>query len=201
MSPYADILSLIQGAAATPWLAPLAIILSTFILEDAAMVGTGVLAADGVVSVPVGLAALWIGIALGDFWLYGMGRLAITHPRIRRWVEHERVQPLRGWLDDKLFSVVTATRFLPGMRLPTYLACGFFALPFKRFATAVVVGTLIWVPLLFGAAYLFGYYTLDWLGIWRWPIALAAVAVLIFAGRRHWKQVMEESGTIEQPHA
>src|SRR5690348_1475031 len=126
MSPYADILSLIQGAAGNPWLQALAIIVATFILEDAAMVGTGVLASSGAVSIGVGLASLWVGIVLGDFWLYGMGSLAITRPRIRRWVEHERVQPLKGWLEDRLFAVVTATRFLPGMRLPTYLACGFF---------------------------------------------------------------------------
>ncbi|MGH7175523.1 MAG: DedA family protein [Minisyncoccia bacterium] len=192
MSPYTEILSLIQGASATPWLVPFAIILSTFILEDAAMVGVGVLAADGAISVPVGLISLWAGIALGDLGLYGIGRLAITHPRIRRWVEHERLAPLKGWIDEQLFSIVTATRFLPGMRLPTYLACGFFSLPFRRFAEAVLVGTLIWVPLLFGAAYLFGYYTLDWLGLWRWPIAFAAVAVLVILGRRHWNKFMEE---------
>jgi membrane protein DedA with SNARE-associated domain len=193
MSPYAEILSFIASATASPWLAGLAIIVATFILEDAAMVGTGVLAASGQVSIATGLIALFIGIALGDFGLYGLGRLAITHPRIRKWVTHKKVAPLRQWLDDELFSVVTATRFLPGMRLPTYLACGFFSLPFKRFATAVLAGVAVWVPLLFGASYLFGYYTLDWLGVWRWPIALVAVVILILVGRRHWKHVMEES--------
>lgn len=197
MSPYGYILSLIQSAAATPWLVPLAIILSTFILEDAAMVGAGVLAADGVIGVWTAALSLFAGIVLGDFWLYGMGRLAITHPTIRRWVEHARVAPLKGWLDDQLFSAVTATRFLPGMRLPTYLACGFFALPFKRFAVAVVSGSLLWVPLLFGAAYFFGYYTLEWLGLWRWPIAIAAVFLLGFLGRRHWNKAMRESGMKE----
>jgi membrane protein DedA with SNARE-associated domain len=83
------------------------------------------------------------------------------------------------------------------MRLPTYLACGFFSLPFGRFAEAVIIGSLIWVPLLFGAAYFFGYYTLDWLGLWRWPIALAAVGVLVFAGRRHWKHTLAARGTTD----
>jgi membrane protein DedA with SNARE-associated domain len=200
MSPYADILSLIQGASATPLLVPLAIIVATFVLEDGASVAVGVLAADGAVGVLVGLISLWAGIVLGDFWLYGMGRLAITHPRIRRWVEHHRVQAVKRWVDDRLFGVVTSARFLPGMRLPTYLACGFFSLSFKRFAEAVVVGTVIWVPLLFGAAYLFGYYTLDWLGIWRWPIALGAVAALIAFGRRHWNRVIDESAESSPVH-
>ena len=194
MSPYGYIFSLLQGATVTPWLVPIAIVLATFILEDAAMVGVGILAADGVISVPVGLISLWAGIALGDLGLYGIGRLAITHPTIRRWVEHKRVLPLKQWLDEQLFSAVTATRFLPGMRLPTYLACGFFKLPFRRFAIAVVSGTLIWVPLLFGAAYIFGVYTFSWLDIWRWPIALGAVFILFLVGRRRWNKTMQESG-------
>lgn len=193
MSPYAFITSLIASSAGSVFFTSFSIVVATFILEDAAMVGTGVLAADGHISIATGLISLFAGIALGDFGLYGLGRLAITHPKIRAWVTHRRALPVKRWLDGQLFSVVTATRFLPGMRLPTYLACGFFSLDFKRFAVAVLSGVAVWVPLLFGASYLFGYYTLDWLGLWRWPIALIAIGVLILVGRRHWRKVMEET--------
>jgi membrane protein DedA with SNARE-associated domain len=176
-----------------PWVVPLAIILGTFILEDAATVGVGVLAADGHIGIALGIISLAAGVALGDFGLYWLGRLAITHPRIRRWVEHERIAPVKNWLHGSLMQTVITVRFLPGMRLPTYLACGFFSVPFKRFAPPVLVATLIWTPLLFTASYLFGYYTIDWLGIWRWPIALAALLVLVLLGRRHWRHVIEES--------
>lgn len=193
MSPYAFITSLIAGAAGSYWLAPLAIILATFILEDAATVGVGVLAASGDVGIIIGLISLYIGIVLGDFGLYGLGRLAITHPRIRSWVEHKKVARVKDWLHESVTPTVITTRFLPGMRLPTYLACGFFKVPFRKFATPVLIAVVLWTPFLFTASYLFGYYTLDWLGLWRWPIALAALLILFLVGRRHWRHVMEES--------
>lgn len=193
MSPYADIFSLIQSAAGMPWVVPLAIIAATFILEDAATVGVGVLASGGHISILVGIVSLFVGIALGDFGLYWLGRLALIHPGIRRWVEHKKVAGVKGFIHESLTPTVITVRFLPGMRLPTYLACGFFNVPFRRFAPPVLAAGLIWTPLLFTASYLFGYYTLDWLGVWRWPIALAALLALFLIGRRHWKHVMEES--------
>jgi membrane protein DedA with SNARE-associated domain len=193
MSPYSFIFSLIQSATGTPWMVPLVIILATFILEDAATVGVGVLAADGHIGIAVGVVSLFIGIALGDFGLYGLGRLAITHPTIRRWVERKNVARVGAWLHESVAPTVITVRFLPGMRLPTYLACGFFSVPFRRYVLPVLAAVLVWTPLLFTASYLFGYYTLDWLGIWRWPIAFGALFVLVLLGRRHWRHVLQES--------
>lgn len=184
---------LLQGPMTTSVGTALVIILATFILEDATMVAVGVMAADRLVSIPLGLGSLAAGIALGDMGLYGIGRLAITHPRLRRWVHSERFKPFRAWLDRKLYSTVIAARFLPGARLPTYLACGFFAVPFQRFGVPVAAATIVWSTLLFACSYYFGVYTLGFLGVWRWPIAFACLAVLYLGGRAHWKRVTRDA--------
>jgi membrane protein DedA with SNARE-associated domain len=171
----------------------LAIILATFILEDATMVAVGVMAADSLVSVPLALGSLAAGIALGDLGLYGIGRLAITHPRLRRWLHSERFTPFRSWLDKRLYATVIAARFLPGARLPTYLACGFFAVPFPRFGLPVIGATLVWTVLLFACSYYFGMYTLAFLGVWRWPIVLFCIAVLYIVGRMRWRRAMRDA--------
>src|ERR1700678_408010 len=93
---------LLQGAMTTPVGTAFAIIVATLILEDAAMVAVGVMAADRMISVPLGLASLTTGIAIGDFGLYGIGRLAITHPRLRGWVHSERLKAFHVWLDAEL---------------------------------------------------------------------------------------------------
>jgi membrane protein DedA with SNARE-associated domain len=184
---------LLQGVMTTPAGTAFAIIVATLILEDAAMVAVGVMAADRLISVPLGLASLTTGIAIGDLGLYGIGRLAITHPRLRGWVHSERFKPFRVWLDRELISTVVAARFMPGARLPTYLACGFFAVPFRRFGISVGGATIVWSTLLFAAAYYFGAYTTTLLGVWRWPIAFLFLAGLYFAGRRHWKHVTRQA--------
>ena len=184
---------MIQGALSTSLGTGLAIILATFILEDATMVAVGVMAADQLISIPLGLSSLATGIALGDFGLYGLGKLATYYPGVGRWVHSERLQPFGRWLHAKPYSTVIATRFLPGARLPTYLACGFFSVSFPRFAVPVVGATIVWSTLLFACSYYFGVYTLSFLGVWRWPIALAGVGLLYFVGRARWDHAMRNN--------
>lgn len=164
------------------YLIPLAVIIGTFILEDATTMLVGILSADGLIGIPLSLFSLYLGIILGDFWLYGMGYLAANHRWAKWFVNHERYEPIRSWLEERFEGAVFTSRFVPGMRLPTYTAAGFLQLPFKRFIPPVVIGTLIWTSLFFAAAYLFGNLTAGWLGIWRWPLAIALIlAWLAFA--------------------
>jgi membrane protein DedA with SNARE-associated domain len=188
MTLSAMLTGIVMAATAYPALLPVAIIIGTFILEDAATILVGVMAADGTVSAPVGLASLYAGIVLGDFGLYSLGRLTVSHQWVRRYVSHQRLDPFRDLLQRQLILAVISTRFLPGARLPTYLACGLFHVPFGRFAFSVVVATAMWTTLLFGAAYTFGAYTTDWLGVLRWPASLLILVVILsvarFAARR-----------------
>ena len=176
---------IVVGSLAHVWLVPLGIIIGTFILEDATTIIVGVLASDGEIRTPLALVSLYLGIILGDFWLYGMGYLAADHRWARWFVNHERYEPIRSWLEERFEGAVFTSRFVPGMRLPTYTAAGFLKLPFRRFVPPVIVGTLIWTSLFFGAAYLFGNLTADWLGPWRWPIAIAII--LAWLGFNQWR--------------
>ena len=61
-----------------------AIILATFILEDAATVAAAMQVQDGDLSVWVALVSLYAGIVLGDLGLYGLGRLSACVPWVAR---------------------------------------------------------------------------------------------------------------------
>ena len=174
------VFNLLSAAAAHPVLQSGAIVAATFVLEDAATVLTGIMAADGTFSPWLALLSLYLGIALGDAGLYALGRLAATHRWARRWAQVDSAASLRRWLEQRLITTVLATRFLPGTRLPTYTACGFLGLPFRRFVLAVVAATLVWTTMLFGASLAFGAAAVQALGVWRWPVGLL-VAFLPFA--------------------
>ncbi len=160
-----------------------AIILATFILEDAATVLAAMQAQVGAIPVPVALGALYAGIVLGDLGLYGLGALAGRVPFVARWVPAARKQVGRDWLGGRVFHVVFISRFLPGARLPTYTACGFLHASLPRFVLAAILATSIWTSLLFGVSMKVGAVLMQYLGAWRWAGAIGFVLVLVLIGR------------------
>src|SRR5262245_62151031 len=180
----APVLTLLNEAANNAWLQFGAVVIGTFILEDATTVFAAMAVSDHRLSGPLTLAALYFGVAVGDMGLFAVGQLAAGHPWARRYVVLDKVQAVRRWLDGRLIAAVISTRFLPGARLPTYTACGFLGVSFRRFAVAVVVGTMLWTTLLFAVSLSLGGLIMTQLGAWRWPGGiLAGLAIL---GIGHW---------------
>lgn len=176
---------LIDGAGGSAVLLSLTIILGVFFLEDTTTVIVGVLASDGIISIPFALSSLYAGIVLGDIGLYCLGWLASTHPRLARYVDHDFVAPFRAWLETRFVLTVFSARFIPGARLPTYTASGFFRSPLSTFMLTAVVATSIWTTFLFSISYWFGNITAGWMGPARWSIALVFLVVLFLIGRHN----------------
>lgn len=166
-----------------PWLIGIMLVIATFILEDAATVTGALLAADGVISPWGALAALYAGIVLGDFGLYGLGWAGARVGFVRRFLERKKVAKAGDWMGKRLVWTVIAARFVPGMRLPTYTACGLFGLSFARFAIAVVGIVGVWTAAAFWAVYVFGEVVIDQAGPWKWPLAALVLVLFIFGPR------------------
>lgn len=180
-------------------LVSLIIILGVILLEDTTTVIVGVLAADGVLGIPFALSSLYAGIVLGDIGLYFLGYLASTNARLARYVDHDFVAPFRAWLENRFVLTIFSARFIPGSRLPTYTASGFFRSPLSTFIMTATIATSIWTTFLFTVSYWFGNLTAGWLGHARWGIAGAFLIALFFIGRhnllayRARKNELEES--------
>ncbi len=197
---------LIGGAIGSPVSLSLAIILGTFILEDPTAVIVGMLAADGTISVPFALFSLYSGIILGDIGLYCLGWFASTHPKLKLYGDHELALPLRAWLETRFVLTIFWARFIPGSRLPTYAASGFFRSPLSTFILTAVVATSVWTTLLFFASYWFGNFTSAWMDYHRWGVAGAFLLALFFIGRHNLLAYRArkngsstEINTVEQP--
>lgn len=178
-----SIAPLLLLAGKSPLLQAAAIVIGTFILEDAATVGAAMQAQEGAIPIPLALAALYAGIVLGDLGLYGLGRLATFVPAIRRWLPPQRQEAVRAWIDGRVFRVVLVSRFLPGLRLPTYTTCGFVGANLRQFALAAVLATSVWTTLLFAVSLKIGQFLMDHLGAWRWAGAAGFALFVILAGR------------------
>lgn len=185
MHLFSFLSSFIDSAVGNTSLLSLAIILGAIFLEDTTTVVVGVLAADGIIPAPFALISLYAGIIIGDVGLYCLGWLASTHPRLARYVDHDFVAPFRAWLETRFILTVFTARFIPGARLPTYTASGFFRSPLSVFLFATIGATSVWTTFLFTGSYWFGSLTSSWMGPARWGIALVFLLALFFIGRHN----------------
>jgi membrane protein DedA with SNARE-associated domain len=177
------IASLLALAGHSPLLQAATIVLATFVLEDAATVLAAMQAEQGQISVGLALGSLYVGIVLGDLGLYGLGWLSARIPWIARLLPPHRKAAISAWLNGRIFKVVLVSRFLPGMRLPTYTTCGFLGADLRQFTLAAVIATTCWTSLLFAASLKVGQFLIDHFGAWRWLGAAGFVLFVIVAGR------------------
>jgi membrane protein DedA with SNARE-associated domain len=178
-------------------MSPFLIILGAFFSEDVTAVIIGILAADGVLSIPVALSCLFIGIVLGDSSIYLLGRIASTYPRLGRYVGHDFFVPFRTWLQRRYVLTVFSARFIPGSRFLTYVACGFFRLRFPTFFLTAIAAASIWTTILFSASYWFGGLTSHWLAHLRWGIVAVFLLLLFFIGRHNLRLYRAKKAELE----
>ena len=198
-SMFAFLSNFTGGTVSSEILLSIAIVACAVFFEDITTVVVGVLAADGLISVPVALISLYVGIAIGDTALYTLGAFARTHPRLAHYIEHDFTAPFRSWLGHKYAFKVFSGHFVPGFRFTTFVASGFFRLPLRTYIPMVIAGGLVLEITLFTISYWFGSVTTGWVSHARWGIAGAFLLVLFFIGRhniiayREQKKVLDDN--------
>lgn len=197
MPSFSLLANWIAGSVAGAALPSLAIILGVIFLEDTTTVVVGVLVADGVLSLTHGLFSLYAGIVIGDIALYCLGYLASTHPRLARYVDHDFIAPFRAWLETRFVLTVFTARFIPGARLPTYTASGFFRSPLYVFLVTAIGATSVWTTILFFGSYWFGSATSGWMGPIRWGVAIAFIVGLFLLGRHNIRSYKAKRAELE----
>jgi membrane protein DedA with SNARE-associated domain len=142
---------------------------ATFILEDVAAIGAGLLLASGQMSWPAAFGSCFLGIWLGDAGLYAIARIGG-----RRWFERSRfkkfaakVERSEQWFAKRGTSILIFSRLVPGARLPTYLAAGFLRVSLTRFLLVTGVASFVWTFAILRLTQLFGAQLLDWLNAYK----------------------------------
>lgn len=173
----------IEALAQDPWLIWAMLFAITFVLEDAAIIGGALAAADGLIGTWGTVIVLYSGIVLSDFALYGTGWLARRNSWVRRKLEHKHVADAAQWMGKRMIAAIIVSRCLPTMRLPTYTACGMFGLSFTKFAMTVIFIVGSWVLFLFFVVKLFGMEVLDRAGPYKWPLIVVLLLLFILGPR------------------
>ena len=126
--------------------------LSTLISEDLASIGAGLLAHEGHVPLIHAVVACIIGVYVGDLGLWGMGRVLGSRSMHVRWLSRAvaatDVAALRSPIEMRFEAAILVSRFVPGSRLPMYLAMGAWGQRPLAFAAWSLVAVVAWTPLL-----------------------------------------------------
>jgi membrane protein DedA with SNARE-associated domain len=172
------------GLTLSPGALLAAIALATFVSEDLTCITVGLLVASGQADLFVGLLGCFLGIVAGDLGLWLLGRLAGR--RVLRWswlrqrLPAGRLEQVGQGLDRHCGKAVVAARFLPGTRVPLYVAAGALGRGQGRFLLWTVLACLVWTPLLVVSVALYGdalAAPLQYLVGPGWPAILLAVVI------------------------
>ena len=139
--------------------------LATLVSEDLACITAGLLVAEGRMGFIGASLACFIGIFVGDLLLLAagrwLGRPILKLPPLVWWVREEAVDRMSRWYTANGATVIFTSRFMPGARLPMYVAAGLLKTPALRFAGLFAIAAGVWTPLLVGFSAVAGEQAMD----------------------------------------
>ena len=144
-----------MSGMASPWEIGIALVLTSFLLEDLSIAAAAALASLGTLSWESAFFWVFAGIAIGDLGLYLVGLGSRRVPWLqRKYIQTERHASVQRRLEANLASAVLLARVIPGLRLVTYTLCGFVRVPPFYFFLWVLLAVALWTAGLFwlGAA-------------------------------------------------
>lgn len=130
----------------------LIILVCTFVAEDPTCLAAGLLVAQGLIGfVPATLACL-IGIFIGDLVLYLIGRFLgrpiLRKPPLKWIVSEQQIDEMseRFSKNPKGLALIVSSRFIPGSRVPTFIAAGIMKLDWHKLILLFFIAAALWTP-------------------------------------------------------
>ena len=161
----------------------------TFTSEDLTLIFAGLASSFDWINFGLALMASIIGIFIGDWLLFLLGRICGRSIFNNRLFKHRfkeaRLDLLRESLVLHSAKLVISSRFIPGSRVPLYLSAGALGVPASKFTWHLLLGALIWCPIPVTASYLLGLKAIEWLGVFHDVAYFLFFLIILFLFRKH----------------
>lgn len=168
------------------WTLYVLIFLTPFIQEDAAVIGAATASISGAGEPYLIFATVLAGLTASDIWKYWLGWAARRYEWAHKFAEKPGVSVAGKLVDEELVKTLFTARFVPGTRIPTYLACGFFLTPYVRFVLWVMATATVYVMIMFALFHLVGEVAGEKAKLWLPLIAVAVLgSYILFRYLRH----------------
>ncbi len=154
------------------------LLIAPFMQEDAAVVGAASLSLGGLGGNSVALfVAVGLGLTVSVLWKYWLGRAARTRKWAQRFAAKPAVEKAQALVTDRLGVSMIVARFVPGTRIPLYVAAGFFKAPWWAYAGWGAVSVALYIGAIFALFHVVGAVAGEAASIW-----LPAVAIFTLLG-------------------
>jgi membrane protein DedA with SNARE-associated domain len=134
----------------TGWALYAAIFFTPFIQEDIAVIGAATASLAGAAHTEFILPAILSGLVASDAWKYWMGRLARRYGWAHKFAEKPGVSIAGDLIRKEFLQTMLTARFVPGTRIPTYIAAGFFKANYPRYILTLALTAALYVGIVFG---------------------------------------------------
>lgn len=164
---------------AYPWGIYAVFFIAPFVQEDAAVLGAAAASSTGAGDPSLLFVSILSGLTASDIWKYWLGLAALTQDWARRWADKPSMRATQQKVINRLGASLMAVRFVPGTRIPFYIACGFFKAPFVKFTVFVFVSAAAYVVLAFLLFHTLGMVLGEQVKAWLPLVAIGMVVCLI----------------------
>ncbi len=127
-----------------------ALFLTPFLQEDFGVILAAAASLAGAAPTAFLAAAILTGLVASDAWKYWMGRLARRYQWAHKFAEKPGVSIAGDLIRKEFLQTMLTARFVPGTRIPTYIAAGFFKADYPRYILTLMFTASLYICVVFG---------------------------------------------------
>ena len=127
-----------------------ALFLTPFLQEDFGVILAAAASLAGAAPTAFLAVAILTGLVASDAWKYWMGRLARRYQWAHKFAEKPGVSIAGDLIRKEFMQTMLTARFVPGTRIPTYIAAGFFKADYPRYILTLMFTASLYICVVFG---------------------------------------------------
>lgn len=167
------------------WGVYLGLFLAPFLQEDAAVISAASLSLMAMGDGAMLFFAVTAGLTASDLWKYWLGRAARSQGWAKKFAAKPAVARAEDLVRSKLGTTLMTVRFVPGTRIPMYIAAGYFGASWPRFVLWIVLSAIAYVGIAFALFHAVGMVAGEAARIWLPAVAIGALLIyLLYRGVR-----------------
>ncbi len=180
--------NLLELFATWPWGIYAVLVIGPFVQEDAAVIFAATASVTGLGEPLLLFLSIFAGLSLSDGWKYWAGRAARSQSWARRFAERPAVLRARDKVMQHLGASVLMVRFVPGTRIPFYLASGYFRAPYVKYQVFMLLAAASYIGAIFAIMHLLGEIAGErarvWLPVFALVLFIGVIAAQVWRARK-----------------